>query len=953
MKPLLACVLAVLLGMLHGPARADDLDIYGGQTISVQPNVLILFDNSSSMVINSIGGKTRLQIAKETVTGLINRTDNVRFGLMIFNENSEGGRIVQPCGTDKATLVNAVNSITSPNRSPYIYTPLAETLAEAGWYFAGMRSWFNSGVTYTSPIEHPCQKNFIIVMTDGEPTYDRHAYLSSAAYLNGDYIGDYDGDGKNELTGYALEGSDYLDDVAYYLSTRDVRPGWGSADYTTQSVKTYTIGFAVGNQLLIDTAVNGGGEYYQANDTTALNSAFSNILQVIQDTNAIYSAPVIPRNPENKTDAGDRVYMAFFKPQASGRWIGNLKAFGLVNGELEDASTPPVTATDANGNILETALSYWSTEVDGMKVDFGGAGRLLASNTSRNVYTYTGTVQTALTHPSNKFTDASNNPQLTPSLLGVATTTDRDRVISQTLAGVTVQRGDGTTVANWRLGDIIHSEPLVKYYADPNNDGVPAPNEAKSYLFVGANDGMLHVFDAATGGEAWAFIPPGQLANLIKRTTLYGGTEHNYFVDGSPVIETVKKTDGTTMQLLVFGERRGGKRYYALDVTNPDQPMWKYQIVDATLDWDGDGAADGTSTTLGQSWARPQFKKIRYRNAVHEAFLLSGGYDPRIDTETSPANALGRAIYAVKAETATLFGPGGLNLTAANWEDSSVSPAVPYLTHPILEVTGFDRSGQGYMDRLYAGDLGGRLIAARYSKCSDLECTNDFWEPRVIFALDSSGLGRKIMTRPEVTLQPGKECVYFGTGDRENPTSADSVDAIYAVCNSWASAQPQPLTIDNLVDVTANLVQEGTLEEKALVNDALRAGYGWYLRLTNPGEKLVSAPKLLNKKLYFTTYTPGNPASSPDPCTVSYDYGVSRLYAIDYLTGAAVYNFNHDEPWTKEDRSKIIGTSIAGEPVLTTSGATTSLFYGSGGRFEGMPVETNAIVRRYFWQQLN
>jgi type IV pilus assembly protein PilY1 len=124
------------------------------------------------------------------------------------------------------------------------------------------------------------------------------------------------------------------------------------------------------------------------------------------------------------------------------------------------------------------------------------------------------------------------------------------------------------------------------------------------------------------------------------------------------------------------------------------------------------------------------------------------------------------------------------------------------------------------------------------------------------------------------------------------------------------------------------------------------------MRLTNPGEKLVSSPKLLNKKLYFTTFTPGQTINNQDPCIASYNAGVSRLYAVDYLTGAAVYNFNADDKWTKEDRSKIIGTLIAADPVLTTSGDETSLFYGSGGKFEGMPVETSPITKRYFWRQL-
>jgi type IV pilus assembly protein PilY1 len=53
---------------------------------------------------------------------------------------------------------------------------------------------------------------------------------------------------------------------------------------------------------------------------------------------------------------------------------------------------------------------------------------------------------------------------------------------------------------------------------------------------VGANDGMLHAFNADTGLEAWAFIPNGVLKNL-QLLTAAGNTMlsiHTYYVDSSP-----------------------------------------------------------------------------------------------------------------------------------------------------------------------------------------------------------------------------------------------------------------------------------------------------------------------------------------------------------------------------------------------------------------------------------
>ena len=76
------------------------------------------------------------------------------------------------------------------------------------------------------------------------------------------------------------------------------------------------------------------------------------------------------------------------------------------------------------------------------------------------------------------------------------------------------------------------------------------------------------------------------------------------------------------------------------------------------------------------------------------------------------------------------------------------------------------------------------------------------------------------------------------------------------------------------------------------------------------------------------------------------------IHAVNYRTGEAAYDFKTDDEWTEEDRSTIIGTSIAGDLVLTTSGTTTSLYYGSGGKFGKKDLETNPRLKRYFWRQV-
>jgi type IV pilus assembly protein PilY1 len=257
----------------------------------------LLIGNYLNYHESGVATKTRIQAAREVITDLINDTDTVRFGLMRFN-NDQGGRIVAECGTDKTTLINTINGLTADG-----WTPIGETLAEAGLYFAGMGSWYNSGVTYTSPMQEPCQKNYIILMTDGEPTQDRDWRLASGTYINGDTIGDYDGDG-NDPGSSAADGSDYLDDVANYLYENDCNPTLGTGtSCEKQNIITYTMGFRTEQQLLQDTATNGGGRYYTAQDISEVSEAFEEIMASITVNNFQAFRPALYLPEDNATVA--------------------------------------------------------------------------------------------------------------------------------------------------------------------------------------------------------------------------------------------------------------------------------------------------------------------------------------------------------------------------------------------------------------------------------------------------------------------------------------------------------------------------------------------------------------------------------------------------------------------------------------------------------------------------
>ena len=573
--------------------------------------------------------QSRISVAQQVLTDLIDRTENVKFGMMVFNRNdsdaTSGGRLVAECGTAKQSLKDRI-----ADAYPDGWTPLAETLAEAGLYFAGKPSWFNSGVTYTSPMEERCQKNYIILMTDGEPTMDRHHKLYDAAYINGDFIGDQDGDHATPCSGfstreywyrdeddnchyYADDGSDYLDDVAHYLYRNDCNPTLGEGtSFDKQNIITYTIGFRVENQLLYRTAAAGGGEYFTADNYSALAEAFSQIMAAIVERNSCFVAPVVPVSRTNRTYAGNKIYLGFFKPQNDGVWFGNIKRYKLGNdGSIRDQSNNLATTSD--GLIRDDARSWWTTlGDDGPAVERGGAaerlGILLDTGGTRSLYTYTGT-NAFLTDSSNVF--AYSNSAVTNGMLGLTTDPERVALFNNVLKG--------------EFGDVIHSEPAVVHYGN-GADGEPDTADDDVKIFVGANDGMLRCIDDVTGNETWAFIPPDQLGRLKKLTD----ADHDYFVDGSPTVYY-----GASQKILVIGSRRGGESYTAIDITDYNAPQYLYTV--------GPGILGPGNEVLGQSWSRPEKATIATGSTVTavgcgviqqfdesntaDVLLFGGGYD--------------------------------------------------------------------------------------------------------------------------------------------------------------------------------------------------------------------------------------------------------------------------------------------------------------------------------------
>ena len=866
----------------------------------------------------------KMSVAQTTIDTLLNDPANasVRFGLMILNGNTntiptdytnatqvavyhnDKSVLKAELGTAPSTLVSTVNALTAHDG-----TPLANrTIAVAHYYKHD--GYFSAA----DPIQYTCQRNFLVIMTDGRPQVEGNTaqggcgagFADPLCGANADgqfsyiesWLGtphDKIGDGKDpdyyhfhvqagctasspdeEPCEYQNGGSDYLDDITKVLAQNDLRP-----DITgTQSLITYTIGFGVNNSLLQRAASQGGGQYYTTDTADELANAFQLALKSIQSQTESFVAPVVPVSQTTRTQSGDRLYIALFQPRnANLRWPGNLKKYAVsADGQLLDANGQ--AATDANGNILDTAQSFWDTTASGGSVSKGGVGEILANTAALSRHVYTHISGNDLTSSSNAFSTA--NASLTQAMLNVGSTTSRANVINYILGADAYDDNLNSNLTEnraWLLGDIIHSVPVVVHYSATD-----------ALILVGGNDGMLHAFDDATGQEAWAYIPEGLLGSLKLLTPPQANGTHPYFVDSSPELLT---TAGG-QKIVVFGLGRGGREYYALDVTNKTAPQFLWNVNNNTS-----GMGE-----LGQTWSEPSFTKVASGGSAVDVLMVGAGYDPYFDDPThttvnSSGSAMGRGVFVLNAATGAL--------TTALIRPTNMDWAVP------STVAALDLSGDGIMDRSYVGDLGGQM----WRLDNNLVTTRLFTSPA----------GHKIFYPPDVVRDRGFLSVFFGTGDRSNPLSTSVTDRLYAIKDDGGSTKTEA----NLVDVTSNVAQNGSSAE-ATLKSQIKASSGWFIKLNqNPGEKCLASPTAFFS-VFFSTFTPVTGA-----CNAG---GDARLYTLNYGTGgipdSAVVDPDGTGPAqpptvTASMRTVILGKSIPTALTVTIQKNTSSGFIASSG----------------------
>ncbi|HSG57890.1 MAG TPA: PilC/PilY family type IV pilus protein, partial [Woeseiaceae bacterium] len=751
-----------------------------------------------------------------------------------------------------------------------------------------------------------------------------------------------------EFGGFGLPQREFPN-VLQYLNDVDIANGDYGVVPNLEDKQNVTSYFIVDERMVNTTTIGyaraggTGTPLTLSENPDELVATLQEVFRQILSVSTTFVAASVPVNVFNRAEITDNVYIALFQLDAQARpyWVGNVKKLRLEGANsassdafLVDALNTPAIAAD--GRIRFDALTYWTDPAampaadtdagevegrDGRVVNRGGAGQKIPGVISGDPQEANGLGGRTVYYDRTESSLAPLNVDLitaagTQESFDVATAEAAASMIAFS-RGLDVDDLDGdrdtSEARDWIFGDALHSRPLpINYgsiagYSDPGNPAI--------FIAVASDDGMLRMIRNTGGGggesgeEVWAFMPRASMpAQKVLRAN-GSGMQHPYTLDGAPVAFIMDKNqdgsinsgDGDRVFLYV-GMRRGGKNYYALDVTNPERPelMWTIQSGDPAFE------------ELGLTFSTPRVGLVPTAFGPRPAIMFAGGYDLNKDTRgvVGTDDSEGNAIYVVDAETGLLIWKARGN----NGGSSSTIYEHPEMVDSIPStLTIGDTNGDGLTDRIVVGDTGGNVWRAdivgedtakwRITKLASLgrhaESSPDIADDRRFFH------------RPDLVPSKDKfglfDGVVIGSGNRADPldlggTTENFMYMIKDRNTALASATDTGLTHVDLGDVTDNCLQsDGGCE--------VDLSFGWRLAMEEPGEKILATPLTLTGKTFFTTYLP-NSGSGATACAPS--EGAGRLYAVGFQDARAVVNYDTSDddasdpegtPTTKEDRS--------------------------------------------------
>ncbi|MDH2919234.1 MAG: PilC/PilY family type IV pilus protein [Sideroxydans sp.] len=836
-----------------------------------------------------------------------------------------------------------------------------------------------------APIQYSCQQNFNVLVTAGYLNENgngaagfKNYFTGQTPSLNGK-VGDYDSKANgNPVSGAGT--APYADDVLNGNSFADTLADWALYIYDQNlrpDLKTGNVQLVAGthetnpNPHLDTYVIAPGATPTLANAPSTINPATTNLWTMV--TSIVWPKPTFL----DQTTIDDLWHAAV---NGRGKFVGGMDIYGGLTTVLNDimgriGSAAAVAVSNANispGDSFSYASSYntgnWSGDLQSYPIDLvtgipSNIGKWLPSAsvqldaavllTGRKIATYTGT--TAVPFRLANLSAAQQASLNTPGFADNATM----------LAFLRGDRSNEGTLYRNRghvLGDIIDAEPVVVRepllsYADNGYGAYKAQYTTVTprvkTVFQAANDGMVHAFDANLGSEMWAYIPgivlnapldtlnpnTSKLVNLSSKKNF----THQYYVNGTPGYGDVdfgntKGIVGTPdwRSLLVGGFRKGGRGYYALDVTDPTALTEAAVATKVMWEFPNASTAASVKANMGYSYATPIITKtVAYGWVVIIPSGLNNG------AADSGGDGMGH-LFVLDAKTGTLL------------KDIATGVGTPLTPSGLSEISGWvdNAAIDNTVQQVYGGDLLGNVW--RFD-LSDKVPAN--WKTTLLTTLvDNVGTAQPITTPPELSFVNGKRRVYVGTGQYLSPadipsplglpTAAAQVQTMYSLIDDMSVPALGAAVIAPLrSNLTAQTIIAGAATRTIKANP-LGTSKGWYVDLSvtggTIGERIITAPAISNTTIVFSTNVP----SSADPCSPG---GSSWLYSLNYATGAMVAG----STWAAQS----LGNTLASRPILVQlpDGTVKGLVRQSNASTASTTIPTStipAVGKRVSWREI-
>jgi len=783
--------------------------------------------------------------------------------------------------------------------------------------------------------------------------------------------------------GLGLSGNFSFPDVIQQMERVDLADTGVGVDVSgNQNLTSYFIAAAVNNTTNGYATAGGTKTAFELDDPKQLLIDLDSIFGEILSESSIFVAASVPVSTFNRLEVADNVFFALFEANEQPLWNGNVKKLKIVTRTGADDSTylqiedvNGVQAFGADGRIKAEVLSHWTdasddrldgddpdgeanNNTDGRLVTRGAAGQNIpgflgdnpadanATAGARQVFTEADSGSTLMA------LDVSNAVADTLKAdLGIVDADYANTAALRTAAkkmlrwfrGVDVldEDGDNSTsdVRPWILGDPMHSRPIALNYG-ATGGGYDQDNPQINLIF-GSNDGFLHVVqntDSAgseSGKELLAFAPRESLGNIA---TLMGGATtpaHPYGVDGEPVALVIdNNADGTIdstagdKAIIYFGMRRGGKSYYAFDVSDPDAVP--------TLLWKIDNTTAGF-TELAMTFSTPQLAVVQYADAPRAALVFGGGYHGGWNADSSARigkdldssdDTTGNAVFIVNAKDGELIWKaklGGSTGSHSNTEyhHSAMVDSIP------STVALHDSNNNDIDDRIYVGDSGGAVWRIDIPEGIDANQRADKWFISKLAELgtDGSDSDRRFFHAPKVVRTKDDTGTYDGvaiaSGNRADPKETDVDNYFFMIQDRVLTSGSDAARPDSLTPITEGALTDIT---NCLTVDCAVGTSGWKLALEDNGEKGLSTAIIAAGQVFLTTFLPEG-GENNGTCAAS--AGSGRLYIISLADGKPTQNFfGTVDNIVKQDRYQEVTTTgipsgvvdINGKFVLTPKG---------------------------------